>query len=150
MFTQNAFAISLTHMLPTAPLNYDVISQIAQGYEGGDVDLEIFKNKAFACQKDLDCQTKITIPLYDKFFLAHGYSYIKTVIEYSGYISELGPSSTPPNNRYMRQAMRYLDEFSMYPMLCIKSEKCTEWLISQHYISAPQAKEFHEIVLKIK
>lgn len=30
-------------MLPIAPLSYDVISQIAQGYEGVDADIEIFK-----------------------------------------------------------------------------------------------------------
>ncbi|MCE9951767.1 MULTISPECIES: hypothetical protein [Aeromonas] len=150
ILTQNTFATSLTHMLPIAPLSYDVISQIAQGYEGVDADIEIFKKKSFECNGDLDCQAKITIPLYDKFFFAHGYSYMKTMLEYSLFLSELNPSSMQSNNRYILQAMGSLNEFSMYPMLCIKSEVCTEWLISQNYMTTSQVKEFHEIVAKFK
>ncbi|MGU5680706.1 hypothetical protein [Aeromonas allosaccharophila] len=150
IFTQNLFATSLTHMLPIAPLSYDIISQIAQGYEGVDADIEVFKKKSLECKGDLDCQAKITISLYDKFFFAHGYSYMKTMGEYSRFLSELDPSSTQSNNQYILQAMGSLNEFSMYPMLCIKSEVCTEWLISQDYMTTSQANEFHAIVMKIK
>lgn len=54
------------------------------------------------------------------------------------------------NNQYILQAMGNLNEFSMYPILCIKSEECTKWLISQNYMTTSQAKEFHEIVAKLK